>query len=182
MPTTIHLSERDLLRVPPEIRAIWERLPEVRVGEPQGESPPLEHSRVEAPPLEIGPGELTAAIASALREILPRPRRPWDRIATRLEQLEPSGALWAFLAIGAFAAVCLAIAGGVLMGIALAGELAASSRIVELGAIGAATWGIVRVVRRARAALAEGPRAIGDLVGDIVLSTAAAALAVGMRP
>lgn len=181
MAAHLALSESDLRRWPSEARERLDGLlcAEARVGPiAVGEVPTAKEAAPQT--VEISSEQLAAAIAEALRGLLPAagPRSVLGRAMDRLERLELRPSAWVLVAGGAALAVLLAGIAGVVAGIILGGVLAAPNRIVDILALGAATVGVARVIRAA----GRGRWRQGTVAGDIVLAAAAVALGIGMRP
>lgn len=145
-------------------------------------SPPAALPASASPDPAFSSEALAGAIASALRQVgvgLPgvRPEGGTDGVGARRPDRT-----W-LLAAAAVAGACLAGLAGVVVGIALAGYLAAPNRAVEVVGAGVALVGSMRAARRgARAVRSRSLRLAGGAALDIALALCAAALAAGMRP
>lgn len=130
--------------------------------------------------LRIPPDELAAAIAQAMRAIQAPAERHRLRRGVDATGLGAGG--WALLVAGTLAGGVAALIAGAVLGIALAGYLAAPNRLVEVGAAALAAVGGLRGGLRVRRALRAGSwRMLGGASLDLALALCAAALAAGMR-
>lgn len=131
-------------------------------------------------PLRIPPDELATAIAQAMRAIQEPAERRRARPGVDATGLGAGG--WALLVAGTLAGGVAALIAGAVLGIALAGYLAAPNRALEIGAAAVAVAGGLRGGLRVRRALREGSwRMLGGASLDLALALCAAALAAGMR-
>lgn len=131
---------------------------------------------------------LAAAVADALRQVGVGDahesfggggRREAAAAADRFVGPDRTWVLVAAAIAGAFVAGL----GGVVLGIALAGYLAAPNRAVEVAGAAIALLGALRAARRgARAVRSRSLRFAGGAALDAALALSAAALAAGMRP